>query len=277
MTPFLSWFRERPAWGRRVWCILGKGPTLSLLGSLRDQLPATAGFLGLNQACLVEPVELTCVTDLEVLERSGPLLLERGGTLILPYYPHQNFKPHVDRPLPALLTEPGPVGETLRALEAQGRLTYYRSSWSGGFQGHPECGPCVTVRAFSAVSALHLLCLAGVRYVRSLGVDGGKRYAKAFAHLRPLENGRKDFNAQFAPMQKILDRFPLAEYCPLRTGVFVVKKPVRLRGKIALNASERLPARHPTTSGQSGSQAYPLATTPVTGPPTRVTPIPEAP
>jgi hypothetical protein len=81
------------------------------------------------------------------------------------------------------------------------------------------------VKSFSAEAALNLLAMAGVRRVRSLGIDGGSAYSGAFADLAEttlLNNGHESFDRQFAQFARIIQRTGV-DYAPLD-----VQSPIRI-------------------------------------------------
>lgn len=183
------------------WLLIGKGPTFSH----RNELDLK-GFrtFGLNHVVRALPVDVAHAIDIEVLEQvSAEVWLQNAGVLVLPWRPHRNCRPaeqtladHVrDRPL-------------LAELEAQGRLLWYHLS-TGRHFGEDPPGPRVPVKFFSAEAALCLLAGAGVRTVRTLGIDGGGRYAAEFADLEPLTNGRSSFDEQTAELARIVRRYGL--------------------------------------------------------------------
>jgi hypothetical protein len=53
------------------------------------------------------------------------------------------------------------------------------------------------VRYFSAVAAVNLLAVSGVREIFTIGVDGGSSYAPDFDKKTLLVNGRASFDVQF--------------------------------------------------------------------------------
>jgi hypothetical protein len=94
----------------------------------------------------------------------------------------------------------------------------------------------VQVRYFSAEAALNLLTTAGVKQVRSLGIDGGADYSQDFADLKDktlLTNSRTSFNKQFEEIAKTILRTQV-DYAPLD-----VESPVRVY--VASTEAEMLP------------------------------------
>jgi hypothetical protein len=84
---------------------------------------------------------------------------------------------------------------------------------------------------------LGLLGMAGVRTIRSLGIDGGSAYSAEFSDLAEstrLANGQPSFDPQFTEFPSIISRFQL-DYAPLDL-------PTPIRVFIGASPSEWLPA-----------------------------------
>jgi glycosyl transferase family 8 len=198
------------------WLILGKGPSFSA----RDQHDLS-GFqlLSLNHVVREQPVTLAHMIDLDVAESCADALLTNARFVVMPWYPHVR-----NRASSESLAELVPKSGGLRRLEAEGRLLWYDLSTSPVRHGP---GPVVQATYFSAEAALSLLALAGVRRVRSLGVDGGAAYSPAFDDLKDktlLANGRPNFNLQFKGLAKTImstgvDYAPLDAESPIRVYV----------------------------------------------------------
>jgi len=142
--------------------------------------------------------------DLDVVDACGEALLHQAGHVVLPWYPHVANAPGA-RPLPDLLG----THSILRRLAAERRLLWYDLRTAPRRHGP---GPVVDASFFSAEAAVSLLALAGVRRVRSLGVDGGAGYSADFEDLADrtlLANGQPGFDLQFQGIARTI----------LRTGV----------------------------------------------------------
>jgi len=193
-----DWFADEPERQRSRWLVLGMGPSFSRHSSIDL---STYRVLGINRVCCVLPTDLTVVTDLEVFCAIGGHIEAGEGAAALPWYPHRKFEPHRESSLQQVLSgavsAPANCRRALRRLQRQGRLLSYRSSRSEKWPHPPNLGPPVRVRYFSAVAAINLLGLAGVKTIRTLGIDGGTDYAPEFAGLKPLENGQTSFDVQF--------------------------------------------------------------------------------
>ena len=71
-----------------------------------------------------------------------------------------------------------------------------------------------------------MLAASGARHIRTLGVDGGNTYDRAFDDLNDvtlLANGRDTFDKQFAKFAETLCRYPDLIFGPLNMQI-----PVRI-------------------------------------------------
>lgn len=200
-----EWFAQDPARAAAPWAVVGKGPTFARRGELDLK-----GFkvAGLNHVCAHMVVDVTMITDVEVLLHLGGRLRHQSRALFVPFYLHAMNAPHKRGLDDRLKREP-----VLRDMEKSGKLFWYRSSLSEKLP-HPDDRvkprpPAVRVRYFSAVAAVNLLAAAGVRTIRTLGVDGGTRYAPDFAALKPLTNGRPSFDVQFGEIARAVADYKL--------------------------------------------------------------------
>ena len=225
MQSFFEWFSSN-AVSSQPWLILGKGPSFALRTTL-DLTPYH--LLSLNHAVREQSVLAAHVIDMDVIEACGDAIERNARVLIMPWYPHtRNFPGH--RTLEEIAREV-PI---LRRLNSENRLLWYDLSTSPVRRGS---GPVIQATYFSAEAALNLLAHAGVRQVRSLGVDGGSAYSGAFedlSHSTLLANGRTSFDLQFAGFARTI----------LRTGVDFapLDPPTPARVYIACGAEEVVPA-----------------------------------
>jgi hypothetical protein len=222
---FFDWFSQNIG-ASKPWLILGKGPTFSL----RTSADLSAyHLLSLNHAVREQPVLVAHVIDIDVIQACGDALERNARVLVMPWYPHtQNFAGQ--RTLDEL-AEDIPL---LKRLRGEGRLLWYDLSTSAIRHGP---GPVIQATYFSAEAALNLLASAGVRQVRSLGVDGGSAYSGAFEDLRGstlLANGRTSFDLQFAGFARTILRTGI-DFAPLD-----IPNPSRVY--VACSAEEALPA-----------------------------------
>lgn len=217
MESFFRWFEKSPGNLAKDWLILGKGPSFSKL----DHTDTSGYFrLSLNHAVRETKVKVAHIIDFDVAESLGKVLEENAEVVVLPWQPHVKNKPSA-----RTLAELFPACPVLRRLAAQGRLLWY--NLSSGFAPNPACAKIVGVRYFSIEAALNLLGEAGVRKIRTLGIDGGSQYSPRFSDLNDktlLANGRESFDVQFSEISGIIqgrgiDLAPLDVPSPVRVFV----------------------------------------------------------
>ena len=192
----------------RPWLLLGKGPTFSRRGEFDL---AQYNLFALNHVVRELPVDVAHVIDVDVVAACADKLLEHARWLLMPRHPHVDCRPDPQRRLESFFGS-HPV---LRQFTEQGRLVCYdlRS------KACPVLGaaPPIKVRFFSSEAALHLLARMGARTIRSLGVDGGRRYSGSFADIQQqtlLANELPSFDLQFRELEKIVREHEL-DYAPL--------------------------------------------------------------
>lgn len=211
---FFEWFRGRVDAHGAPWLLLGKGPSFGKL----DRFDLT-GYqtLSLNHVVRELPVTAAHLIDWDVFVDAAEAIERNAQVMVAPWYPHRRNRAgrlNLDQ---LCLQHPA-----LQRLRDQGRLLWYNLSTA------PEVrlgSPIVEATSFSAEAALNLLALAGVRRVRSLGIDGGTAYSQQFFDLRNrtlLSNGQPNFNRQFAKIARTLLRTGI-DYAPLD-----VESPVRI-------------------------------------------------
>ncbi len=234
-------FAAREEWARGDWLVLGKGPSFSRF----DGRTAEAfHLLTLNDVVReVASCAIAHFIDLDAFQRNAAYLAGCRCVVVMPWHPHVD-----SRAGPANLSQLCVQDAGLGALAAQGRLCWYDLATCehrrGGF-------PALHALYFSAEAALDLLATAGVRRVRSLGLDGGSAYSARFSDLEAvsrLVNGRRNFDAQFRSFARILARTGV-DYAPLDT-------PSPMRVFVAATASEALPVavlRHSIVQHASAS------------------------
>ena len=214
MRPFFEWFSERGFRPEEPWLVFGKGPSFA-----RRHEFDTSGFktLSLNHAVRDQPVTLAHVIDADVLNDCGDAVERNADALVMPWVPHVKNAAGEETLDDLMARLP-----LLRRLSEQGRLLWYNLLTAP--QPHGD-SPVVSVRWFSIEAVLNLLAMAGVRRVRSLGVDGGATYSGEFDDLKEktlLANGHESFDRQFAEIAKIIGRTGI-DYSPLD-----VEAPVRV-------------------------------------------------
>lgn len=211
---FFGWFQRAPLrWKRLPWLVLGKGPTFSKLDAYDT---SNYNLFGLNHVVRECRIDIAHAIDIEVIRDCSELLLDRAEVVLMPWLPH-------------VACRPGPISldhwcqkiPVLAELAKSGRLLWYNRS------GSPRHGGAqvVKVKYFSAEAPYSILGAAGIKQIRSLGVDGGGSYSPAFANLGTLlANGRSSFDSQFGEIAKSifahdLDAAPLDVESPIRVYV----------------------------------------------------------
>lgn len=176
-----------------TWSLVGKGPTFSKLKSPTLSLCLNESAMAYKQSFGSEPI-ITHVMDLEVLNN----LDLSDSYLVMPVFPHQKFARGNDS-LFSLKSD----FQVLKSAYDQGRLfCYYSSQDKRRVKKLSEC-PVLFVRLFSAVVATDLVGFLGVKSLRHYGIDGGKKYAECFSHLKPLTNGQSSFSPQLTYLDSL--------------------------------------------------------------------------
>lgn len=215
MKNFFEWF-EQTQTRETPWLILGKGPSFEQL-----RMADVSGYrlMSLNHAVRERPVVAAHIIDIDVVSHCAEALRSHAGVLVMPWYPHVGN--HVgEKTLEQWCAEI----PTLASLDAEGRLLWYDLSTSPLRQG---TAAMVRATYFSAEAALDLLAQAGVRQVRSLGVDGGNAYGGSFEDLKDvtrLNNGHATYDLQFQGFATTIfstgvDYAPLTQQSPIKVYV----------------------------------------------------------
>ena len=194
--PHLLRWRDSFDVNRKQWLILGKGPSYAELAR-----PHLDGYYtcSLNHVVREHPVDLAHAIDIDVLSECSEAIERNARFLILPYYPHEKFLPSAKSIHDFVRQMP-----LLQSLKSQGRLIWYNLSTSKTQVGS---SPMIEAMNFSAEAAVGILAACGVRTIRSLGIDGGSRYAPRFSDLEGrtlLANTRSSFDVQFGQIAKTI-------------------------------------------------------------------------
>lgn len=215
MKSFFDWFDENHH-AEPPWLMLGKGPSFDLRHS--HDLSAYR-LMSLNHVVRELPVTVAHMIDIDVVSACAEAIPANAQVLVMPWYPHV-------KNLVGTKTLQQWVQElpTLKRMDDEGRLLWYDLSTSKQRHGNR---PMVRAAAFSAEAGLNLLAQAGVRRVRSLGIDGGASYGNAFDDLKSvtrLNNGHPSYNLQFEGFARTIhatgvDYAPLAIDSPIRIYV----------------------------------------------------------
>lgn len=227
MQTFFEWFMEDKRNSEQPWLIFGKGPSFS---RRKDFDLSEFNTLSLNHAVREQSVRVAHMIDFDVAENCADVLSMKAEFVVMPWIPHVNNRPGRDT-----LADLVGVHEFLHALSKQGRLLWYNLSTSE--QANLD-SPTVSVKFFSAEAAINLLSMAGVRNIKSLGIDGGGSYSEEFSDLNGktlLANGRSSFNRQFEQIARTIMKTGVS-YSPLN-----IESPIRVF--VAATKSEALPAK----------------------------------
>ncbi len=166
----------------KPWLVLGKGPSIDLY---KDHAPEDYNVLALNHTVTLGRCAIAHAIDLEVIRDCGEAIDRNAQVLVMPERPHIG------------MTQGAPIRghyashPLLLKLDEDDRLLTYTKV------ALPVAAAplgTIPVRFFSGEAAFGVLAALGVKKVFTLGIDGGRKYGETFSSLRPLENGRKDFD-----------------------------------------------------------------------------------
>lgn len=193
----------------KPWLILGKGPSATKIETIDH---AQYHILSLNHACLFTPPTLAHFVDLEALFDCHAWLQTCHNTaptcLVVPWYPHRKHKAQQQTLANWIELRRDPETLVPRFYAENSRLLSYNGSTAIKRPAAPALAK-VQLRYFSATAAFHILALAGIRTIHSLGIDGGTKYATMFADIKPLQNGRTSFNVQMPVLEKCVARYKI--------------------------------------------------------------------
>lgn len=189
----------------KPWLILGKGPTFAKLAEIPV---AEYNTISLNHAVREAKVDLAHVIDIDVVEDLGDILANNSRYVVMPRHPHVSCSPCSQ----LSIEDWARAIPVLARLSAENRLVVYDLAL--GKEDDDEQIPLIF---FSSEAALGILGKLGAKTVRSLGVDGGKAYSKAFSDLdekSKLANGQPSFDLQFERLHFIADKYDI-DYRPI--------------------------------------------------------------
>jgi hypothetical protein len=205
MINLVDWAKDThfPA---RPWMIIGKGPTYAEIDQIGIEKYNT---ISLNHVVRERQVDIAHIIDIDVVEDCPEAIANHCQWLLMPRRPHVSSLPS------DFLTIEDWVKNipVLREMDERGRLVCYDLVIAAQSEQPFE----VPTLYFSSEAALGVLARLGVRQVRSIGVDGGRKYNKAFADLESetkLVNGQPSFDLQFERLEKIARDFGI-DYKPV--------------------------------------------------------------
>lgn len=188
-----SFFKDYQFKNDKPWLIIGKGPSFERINKINL---ASYYTFGLNEVCQLIPCDIGHFIDIEVLSHN---FIRNSKVIVSPVRPHRGYKVSNHYLATWYFI---PYEGSLNKLYCYNCSTYKGASFL-------EFGPIVKVKYFSVEAAFRLLAIQGIKEIHTLGIDGGNQYAKDFAHLKPLKNGRNSFNDQFNELDEIVHKFKL--------------------------------------------------------------------
>jgi hypothetical protein len=224
MIEFVDWvnsnhFPDKP------WLVIGKGPTYAKI----DQLDVESfNTISLNHVVRERKVDIAHIIDIDVVEACTEALRTNCDWVMMPKRPNVGSLPS------DFLTIEDWINSVpiLRELDETGKLVCY-DIFIGEEAKEPDQVP---VLYFSSEAALGILARMGVKEVRSIGVDGGRKYNPVFADLESdtkLINGQPNFDLQFERLEKIARDFSI-DYRPIVEPMLVF---------VGADESQLLPAK----------------------------------
>ena len=196
MIEFFEWF-QKYKYARNAWLVFGQGPSFTQHQELHKEIAGYHTF-GLNRTCRERRMFLNHIIDIHVL-REIPDLPSRMTYLVMPWGPHLDFKPTQKATLEDFAAE---IPE-LKQMNEEGRLLWYNLSSGGPVRAGSEV---VKVDYFSGEAAVRLLAMAGVKKIRTLGMDGGTGYSKEFDAKKPFAAGHNTFDLQNLPIKNTVEQ-----------------------------------------------------------------------
>lgn len=203
MREYFSFMKSDPALGR-TWLILGKGPSFEKAKN-DPALDSKYATVGLNHVCRELPVLIAHMIDANVLDEVDRWE-ERAGFILMPWQPHVGFRATVKT-----LADFASEHPVLKKFEAEDRLLWY-NAWTG--DSPREGSPRVLVQWFSAEAVVRMLAMAGVKKIRTAGIDGGASYSPSFKDIAPFRGGHSTFDHQKKPIEKTVAEFGI-DYSPI--------------------------------------------------------------
>ena len=213
-----DWLREHE--DGRPWLVCGTGPSFDRYQTEKIDF-ARYRVCAINETVRYVPLgrhDLAHVTDIENFSRSAGYYGVVSCAVVCPWHLHVAKQPGV-----TMLAEwcgmqsisQAASGEwfeqiPLELLRSKGQLFWYDSSKAKRRAPH---GPVVEVHYGSGEAAIHVLAIAGVKTIRTLGIDGTADHSvlfdKAMRARDPL-----NYRAETLAINRIVETFHL-DYAPL--------------------------------------------------------------
>jgi lipopolysaccharide biosynthesis glycosyltransferase len=205
MLDFKTWIKTNN-FADKPWMVLGKGPTYAEINKVGIEKYNT---LSLNHVVRERHVDIAHIIDIEVVEACADVLLTNCDWLLMPRIPNVGSLPGSFVTIEDWIRNI-PI---LQEVEKQGKLVVYDLVIAEKGKNPLD----IPLLYFSSEAALGVLGRMGVKTVRSLGVDGGRKYSSSFQDLNSqtnLINGQPSFDLQFDRLEAIAQDFQI-DYRPM--------------------------------------------------------------
>tara|TARA_A100001035_G_scaffold279443_1_gene280910 strand:- start:7689 stop:9245 length:1557 start_codon:yes stop_codon:yes gene_type:complete len=198
ITNVFKFFEDNPKLTQDQWLVLGKGPSLDRVNKYNL---TKYKIITLNDSITVcKDVILGHFIDLDAFERcSGEIALRKDIYIVMPWYPHVNSRPGTKKLIDLIETN-----SILKDLAKEKRLLWYDLMTS-----EHRTGEFPTIKAvyFSAEAVFDILRKVGIKYIKSIGIDGGVGYSNFFNDIEKdshLLNKQESFDNQFSKLADII-------------------------------------------------------------------------
>lgn len=196
MIEFEQWVASRPYGRDREFLVLGKGPTFARRTEFDLSSYVT---ISLNHVVEEQSVDIAHMIDFDVAQACAESIGKNARWLLMPRHPHLVFQPSLLSLSDFVRTVPA-----LKQLEGEGRIIQYDLTGPGD-----PSRRSIEVEFFSSEAAVEIAARLGASRIRTLGIDGGTRYAASFSAMNDttrLANGQPTFSRQFSRLQEVADR-----------------------------------------------------------------------
>tara|TARA_R110001592_G_scaffold179398_1_gene421013 strand:- start:2229 stop:3767 length:1539 start_codon:yes stop_codon:yes gene_type:complete len=219
MISFFPWVEQNRANLSADWLVVGKGPSLDRLESLKQ---GDYQVVTLNHAIEKTPALIAHMIDIDVFFDCAECIERNARYVLIPWRPH-----YKNAPSEKTLVDYCRESKALARLCQEGRLLWYNLGTAKRYGHNPESSMIVPVRYFSFEAVFNILALIGAKRVHTVGVDGGRSYAESFTHLIDktlLANGWQSFDNQFSSITELAfkmrtSHLPVGMELPIRIFV----------------------------------------------------------
>jgi len=195
----MEYFRKLKQDCTKPWLILGKGPSFKKIWTIKRDF----NIFGLNHVANLIKCDITHIIDIDVLNLE---IIKNSKNILCPWHLHEDSKV-MWKALPYHIKHDNYFGA------CQSKIYWYNcSTWKRGH--YLPVGiqkEIIKVRYFSVEAAFQILGMLGIKKVYSLGIDGGRAYARDFIKLglMPFRNNRETFDEQFPMIETTLKQFKM--------------------------------------------------------------------